>query len=233
MFDFFATPLFGILISIAAYLAGKKLQQKTGLSFLPPVLIAYILIIMVLVIFRIPVEKYDVGGAMIDFFLAPVTIVLAVPLYRQLQLVKKGFVALVVGVVTGVVACFAVVYLSVRLFSLDNELLLSLLPKSITTPMALAVSESLGGIKGITALSVVLSGVIGAALGPLVFKLFGIESRPAKGIGLGCSAHALGTTRALELGEIEGAFSGASLFLTGVLTVILIPVIIKLTEFFL
>ena len=231
MFDFFATPLFGIIISIFAYRIGQIFQKKTGLAFFPPVLTAYIVIISFLLIFNIPVEKYELGGSMIDFFLAPVTIVLAVPLYKQLDLIKKNFIAVFLGILSGIVTCFISIFIFRYLFQLNDTLFISLLPKSITTPMALAVSEPNGGIKAITAISVVITGIGGAAIGPSLYRLLHFKNRVAKGIGLGSSAHALGTTRALEMGEVEGAFSGASICLTGVLTVLLLPLFLRIIGF--
>lgn len=228
MFDLLNTPIFGIVISIICFEVGIILMRKTKFPLFNPLLVAITLIVGILVIFNIPIESYKLGGDMIAFFLSPITIVLAVPLYRQFELVKKHFLPIVVGITTGVVTSFiSVVFLS-KILGLDESLCFSLIPKSITTPMGVALSDTINGISGITVIAVILTGICGAVISPLIFKLIKLNNPVAEGIAIGTSAHAVGTSKAIEMGEIHGAMSGVSIGIAGIVTVVLVPILINI-----
>ena len=190
-------------------------------------LIAILGIILFLSITKIPYESYKLGGDRINFFLGPVTIVLAVPLYKQFDLFKKYLLEILIGISCGVVVSFISVKLIGHFTNADVDIINSLIPKSITTPMGISLTKTLNGVEAITVVSIILTGILGAIISPIVFKIGKINNPVAKGIALGTSAHALGTTKALEMGEVEGAMSGLSIGISGIITVILIPIIIN------
>lgn len=190
-------------------------------------LIATLGIILFLSITKIPYESYKLGGDRINFFLGPVTIVLAVPLYKQFDLFKKYLLEILIGISCGVVVSFISIKLIGHFTNADVDIINSLIPKSITTPMGISLTKTLNGVEAITVVSIILTGILGAIISPIVFKIGKINNPVAKGISLGTSAHALGTTKALEMGEVEGAMSGLSIGISGIITVILIPIIIN------
>ena len=190
-------------------------------------LVAILGIILFLSITKIPYESYKLGGDRINFFLGPVTIVLAVPLYKQFDLFKKYLLEILIGISCGVVVSFISIKLIGHFTNADVDIINSLVPKSITTPMGISLTKTLNGVEAITVVSIILTGILGAIISPIVFKIGKINSPAAKGIALGTSAHALGTTKALEMGEVEGAMSGLSIGISGIITVILIPIIIN------
>lgn len=228
MFDLFSTPIFGIVISIICFEMGIILMKKTKFPLFNPLLVAIVIIVGVLVVFEIPLDSYEIGGDMISFFLSPITVILAVPLYKQFDLVKKHFLPIIVGITTGVVTSFASVIVLSNALGLDESLCFSLIPKSITTPMGVALSDTINGISGITVMAVILTGICGAVISPLVFKLIKLENPVAEGIAIGTSAHAVGTSKAIEMSEIHGAMSGVSIGIAGIVTVVLVPILIKL-----
>lgn len=227
------SPAFGILISIIAYQIGLKIKNKTNHILANPLLIAVGLIILFLVVLKIPYTDYKIGGDGIHFFLGPLTVVLGLMLYRQRKIIKSHWLSLVIGITSGVLTSFFSVFLLGRLMGLDESLLLSLLPKSITTPMALSLSEILGGIPVLTVVAVTVTGTSGALLAPLVLKLLPRFNPIAVGVGIGTSSHAVGTSIALEIGETEGALSSAAIGLAGLITVLIVPPLyIVLNQFF-
>lgn len=228
MFDLLNTPIFGIVISIICFEIGIILMKKTRFPLFNPLLVAIVMIVSILVIFNIPLDSYEMGGDMISFFLSPITVILAVPLYKQFDLVKKHFIPILLGITIGVVTSFiSVVFLS-KMLGLDENLCFSLIPKSITTPMGVALSDAINGISGITVIAVILTGICGAVVSPLIFKLIKLDNPVAEGIAIGTSAHAVGTSKAIEMSEIHGAMSGVSIGIAGIVTVVLVPILIKL-----
>ncbi len=216
-----SSPFFGITLSITAYAIGVWLNKKTGKAFFNPLLISYLIIIPLLLISNIPLEWYNEGGDIINMFLSPATAVLAISVYRQRELLKKHLLTVVMGSLAGSLCSIIVVSLMCVLFGLDDALTASLIPKSITTPMAIAVSESLGGISSITVLAVIVTGILGSIISPLLIKLFRIKNEIVQGLAIGASSHAVGTSKAIELGEIQGALSSVALVTSGVITVAL------------
>lgn len=216
-----SSPFFGITLSITAYAIGVWLNKKTGKALFNPLLISYLIIIPLLLISNIPLEWYNEGGDIINMFLSPATAVLAISVYRQRELLKKHLLTVVMGSLAGSLCSIIVVSLLCVLFGLDDALTASLIPKSITTPMAIAVSESLGGISSITVLAVIVTGILGSIISPLMIKLFRIRNEIVQGLAIGASSHAVGTSKAIELGEIQGALSSVALVTSGVITVAL------------
>ena len=227
MYNIFDTEIFGIILTILFYNIGIYIQKKTKKPIFNPLLIAILCIILFLSITKIPYESYKLGADRINFFLSPVTIVLAVPLYKQFDLFKKYLLEILIGISCGVVVSFISVKLIGHFTNANFDIINSLIPKSITTPMGISLTKTLNGVEAITVVSIILTGILGAIMSPVVFKIGKINHPVAKGIALGTSAHALGTTKALEMGEVEGAMSGLSIGISGIITVILIPIIIK------
>lgn len=227
MYNVFDTEIFGIILTILFFNIGIYIQKKTNKPIFNPLLIAILGIILFLSITKIPYESYKLGGDRINFFLSPVTIVLAVPLYKQFDLFKKYLLEILIGISCGVVVSFISIKLIGHFTNADVDIINSLIPKSITTPMGISLTKTLNGVEAITIVSIILTGILGAIISPIVFKIGKINNPVAKGIALGTSAHALGTTKALEMGEVEGAMSGLSIGISGIITVILIPIIIN------
>ena len=227
MYNVFDTEIFGVILTILFFNIGIYIQKKTNKPIFNPLLIATLGIILFLSITKIPYESYKLGGDRINFFLGPVTIVLAVPLYKQFDLFKKYLLEILIGISCGVVVSFISIKLIGHFTNADVDIINSLIPKSITTPMGISLTKTLSGVEAITVVSIILTGILGAIISPIVFKIGKINNPVAKGIALGTSAHALGTTKALEMGEVEGAMSGLSIGISGIITVILIPIIIN------
>ena len=217
----FSSPFFGITISIVAYSIGVWLNKKTKMALINPLLISYVIIIPLLILLNIPLEWYKRGGDIINMFLSPATAVLAITVYRQRKLLKDHILSVIVGSIAGSLTSLLVVYALCRLLLMPDEITVSMLPKSITTPMAIAVSESLGGIEAVTVLAVIITGISGNILGPILIKVFRIKNEIAQGMAMGAASHAVGTSKAIELGEVQGALSSIALVMSGIITVIL------------
>ena len=223
---------FGIFISLIAFEIGLFIYKKTKLPIFNPLLTATILIIYFLKIFNIDFDTYNNGGQFINIFLGPATIVLAVPLYKKLNLLKENFLPIFSGILVGsLVSVLSVIYIATFLV-LDNSLTVSLLSKSVTTPIGIEITNSLGGSSSITVLAIVLSGIIGAIVGPTVFKVLKINNPISRGVSLGTASHAVGTSKALEIGEQEGAMSSLSIGVAGIVTVFLAPLCYSLLSIF-
>lgn len=221
-------PIFGITISLIAFEIGCFLFKKTKNPMFNPLLIAITLVILFLKLTNISLESYNVGGKYISFLLGPATVILAVPLYKKLNLLKKYIFPIIIGILTGTsVGLISVLILS-KLFNMDKELMFSLIPKSITTPIGMEVSKQLGGNTSITVAAIIITGILGAIIGPIIFSICKIKNEIAVGISLGTASHAMGTAKALELGETEGAMGGLAIAISGLLTVFLAPLIVKL-----
>ena len=191
------------------------------MALINPLLISYVIIIPLLILLNIPLEWYKRGGDIINMFLSPATAVLAITVYRQRKLLKDHILSVIVGSIAGSLTSHLVVYALCRLLLMPDEITVSMLPKSITTPMAIAVSESLGGIEAVTVLAVIITGISGNILGPILIKVFRIKNEIAQGMAMGAASHAVGTSKAIELGEVQGALSSIALVMSGIITVIL------------
>ena len=226
MYEVLNTPFFGIVMTIVAYETGVFCSRKFKLAICNPMLIASILLIGFLLLTGVSLETYNIGGDYISIFLAPATAVLAVPLYKQLDNLKKNIIQIVIGIFTGCIVSFALVSLCVFIFEIDVVLHYSLLPKSITIPMGMELSRIIGGIPSITIASIVITGITGGVVAPIVCKVCKIKHPVAQGIAIGTSAHAIGTAKALEMGEVQGAMSSLAIGVCGVFTTILTPILL-------
>lgn len=212
--------IFGAVLSLAAYEIGLLMKKKFKLAILNPLLIGTICVIGFLLIFRIDYEEYNEGAKYISYLLTPATVCLAVPLYEQLSLLKKNFMAVAVGILSGVLASLVSVLALAKLFDLNHQQYVTLLPKSITTAIGIGVSEELGGLVTITVAVIVITGILGNVIAEFICKIFKIHEPIAKGLALGTASHAIGTAKAMEMGQIEGAMSSLAIAVAGLLTVI-------------
>lgn len=220
MTDFFENSVFfGVIISLVSYGIGVLLKKKFKSPLLNPLLISIIITIAVLLILGIDYSKYYDGAKYISYLLTPATVCLAIPLYEQVELLKHNFRAIITGIVSGVVTSLCTILALAIVFRFSHEEYVTFLPKSITTAIGMGVSEELGGYVSITAAVIIITGVIGNIFAELIFRLFRIHEPVAKGIALGSASHAIGTAKAMEIGEIEGAMSSLSIVVSGIITV--------------
>lgn len=218
------STFFGMFITLFFYGVGLALKQKVKHPLVNPMLLAIVFTIAFLKIFNIEYAAYNNSAKYISYLMTPATICLAVPLYRQLDSLKKNFRAVMFGITSSVIVTMLSVLAFSRFFGLNHASYVTMLPKSITTPIGIGVAEELGGYVAITVASIVISGVLGNIFAESVCNVFGIREPIAKGIAIGCSSHAMGTVKALEMGEVEGAMSSLSIALAGILTVIVASV---------
>ena len=211
---------FGVTVSLIGYGAGIMLKKKFKYAFLNPLLISIIFVIGVVMLCGVDYESYENSAQYLSYLLTPATVCLAVPLYQQMTLLKKNLAAVACGILAVVLASLGSVLLLAFLFGLEHDVYVTLLPKSITTAIGMGVSEELGGLVTITVAVIIVTGVIGNVIGEAVCKLFRIYEPIAKGLALGTSSHAIGTAKALEMGEVEGAMSSLAIAVAGLLTVI-------------
>ena len=229
MKDMLGESLFiGVVISLLAYELGLWIRRKWKLAIFNPLLLSILAVIAVLSVFQVDYDIYSEGAKYLSYLLTPATICLAVPLYEQAETLKKNSVAILVGIFSGVLASLTCVLLMSMAFGLSHEEYVTLLPKSITTAIGMNVSEELGGIVTITVAVIVITGVLGNIIAEYVCRLFGIRHPVAKGIAIGSAAHAIGTVKAMELGETEGAMSGLSIAVAGIMTVLLSMIYVNL-----
>lgn len=221
------SPFFGVAISVVAFWVGVKLQKKTGLVACNPLLVSIVLVIGVLLLLHIPYENYEQGGSLINLFLSPATACLAVAIYSKVQLLKENWLPILVGCVVGSAVSMGSVLLLCHLFGLDGAMTASLLPKSVTTPIAVSISSTHAGISSITVVAVLITGIFGSIAAPVLIRLFRVRDPIEAGLSIGACSHAVGTSRALELGETEGAMSGLAIGICGLMTVVFSLVLMK------
>ncbi|MDY4543557.1 MAG: LrgB family protein [Candidatus Ventricola sp.] len=214
-----SSVFFGVFVTLAAYFLGLKVKEKTGLAIMNPLLIAIVLVMLLLRGLDIDYAAYNQSARLVSSLLTPATVCLAVPLYEQLQLLKRHKAAILTGVISGVLTSLVCVLVLAMLFGLDHAAYVTLLPKSITTAIGMGVSEQLGGHVSITVAVIIITGVIGNMIAESVCRAFHITEPIARGIAIGTASHAIGTTKAMEMGEVEGAMSSLSIVVAGVLTV--------------
>lgn len=221
MSSFFSNSMFfGVVVSLVGYQIGLILKKKFKNSIFNPLLISIIFVMLVLLACNVEYEHYNEGARYISYLLTPATVCLALPLYQQMELLKSNIKAISIGVVAGVLSAMVSVLVLAKLFGLNHSEYVTLLPKSITTAIGMGISEELGGIVTITVAVIIITGVLGNIIGEVVCKIFRIKQPIAKGLALGTSAHAIGTARAMEMGEVEGAMSSLAIAVAGLLTVI-------------
>lgn len=214
------SAFFGVMLSLVAYGIGFELKKRFKFAIFNPLLIAIILVMIVLVSLHIDYDVYNEGAVYISYLLTPATICLAVPLYEQFELLKKNWKALLIGILSGCIASMGSILAMSVIFSLSHEEYVSFLPKSITTAIGMGVSEELGGYVSITVAVIIITGVLGNMIGEQLLKLFRVTDPIAKGVAFGTASHAIGTAKAMEIGEIEGAMSSLSIVVSGIITVV-------------
>ena len=210
----------GVVLSLGAYGLGMWLRKKTGLAWVNPLLISILLCIAVLKGFRIDYESYNQSAKYLSYLLTPATVALAIPLYKQLEILKKNLAAILISVLAGVLASMGSILAMCVLFHLSHEEYVTLLPKSITTAIGMGVSEELGGYVTITVAVIILTGVLGNMAAEPFCRLLKLKSPVSRGLAIGTASHAIGTARAMEMGEVEGAMSSLAIVIAGLMTVI-------------
>lgn len=218
--EFFADSVFaGVTLSLLAYMVGVQLKKRFKSGIFNPLLIAIAATLVVLLTANIDYEIYNEGAKYLSWFLTPATVCLAIPLYEQIELLKKNWHAVLAGILSGVLTSMVTILVLAVLFGLTHQEYVTMLPKSITTAIGMGISEELGGYVTITVAVIIITGVLGNIFAETLCKLFGIQEPIAKGIAIGSAAHAIGTAKAMEMGEIEGAMSSLSIAVAGMLTV--------------
>jgi predicted murein hydrolase (TIGR00659 family) len=219
-----ANPFFGIVLSVSLYLIGQQLHKRWPIPIFTPLVFAIVMTIVTLLLMDISYETYFNGGQYINMWVTPATVALAIKLKKNIAHLKENVAAILSGIGIGVVFHTVIIVLLSLMFQFNEELAATLFPKSVTTAIALGVSESLGGIASLTVAVVVFTGVLGAVVGPTIFKWLKVTEPVAQGVAMGSGSHAMGTTKAIEMGDVQGAMSGLSIVLTGIAVVILAPV---------
>jgi len=215
---------FGLAITLLMYAFSVKLQKRFKLAIFNPILLSSAVIIVILLLLDIEYETYEIGANFIAKLLTPATICYAVPLYRQVKILKENYLAIIISVLCGSVSSILLVLGFSRIFQFDTVISQSLLPKSVTTAIAVGIVEELGGIVPIIVGAVSITGIFGSLAAVSICRMFGITDSVAKGIAIGTSSHAMGTAKAIELGDVEGAMSGLALIIAGLITVVLAPI---------
>ncbi len=218
---------FGAILSLFAYWIGTLVQKKVKWAFANPLLISIVICIAVLKLADVEYATYQIGAKRLSWFLTPVTVCLAVPLYKQFQVLKKNLAAVGVGIVLGCAVHAAVLLTVMLLAKAERVLTISLLPKSITTAIALGVCTEAGGIEAVCVIGIMVAGLFGGVFGPETLKLFRVKEPVAQGLAMGTASHAIGTSRAAELGEVQQAMSSLAIVVNGILTAVVAPIIIS------
>lgn len=220
--------LFPLVLTFGAFQVGLWCQKKWKSPLCNPILIALILVVGVLLLTGVSVEHYQKSTAVISWLLTPATVCLALPLYQQFQVLKKNLPAVLAGVAAGTVTSLGVVFALCRLLSLDPVITASLLPKSITTAMGIVLAEQAGGLVPLATVCIIVTGILGSLFGPGLCRLLHITDPVAQGVAIGTSSHMVGTSKAMEMGTLQGAVSSLSLAVAGILTALLFPLVTML-----
>lgn len=220
--DLVSTPLFGIVLCLVCFRIGTAINRKVGSPLTNPLMIAMFLATGFLVAFGISFETFNVGGSFLTLMLQPATAALAVSIYRRRKLLAEHFLPIVAGCCAGGLTSIIGTLWLCRLFELEEMLTVSLLPKSVTTPIAMELSTIRGGIPSLTVAAVIFTGIFGVVVAPILIRLFRIKDPLITGVALGTASHAIGTAKALELGETQGAVSGVAIVVTGVATAVIL-----------
>lgn len=221
MNEFFSESLFvGVALSFVAYSIGKFINSKLKNPIFNPLLISIILVLLFLNYSNVTHENFDKSAKYLSYLLGPATVALAIPLYQKLEILKKNYKAISISLIIGVISSLISVIIFAILFKLNKEILFTLLPKSVTTSIGMDIAEELGGYGSISAAIIIITGVFGYMTAEFIFKLFNIKHPISKGLALGASAHVMGTAKAVEIGELEGAMSSLAIVICGILTIL-------------
>lgn len=215
-----STPLLGLILTAAAFALARWFQKKTGWVLANPTVVSAAMIIALLLLLDIPYDDYARGGDFVNLMLSPVTAILALGIYNQRDILKKNFIPVLVGCIVGCAVSMGSVLLLCRLFGLDQAVTAAMLPKSCTTAIAVGIAEAKGGVVAIAVACVIIAGTVGAVGAPAFIKWFHVTDPVAQGLAIGACSHALGTTKAREIGELQGAMSSISIGICGLLAVI-------------
>ena len=217
------SAFFGVFLSLITFQIGIYVRKKTKISFLTPLVTATAIVIVVLVVAGIDYEQYKASTSVLTYFLTPATVCLAVPLYQKLEILKKNFLAVILGIMSGVLVSAVTILGFCMLFKFEHITYVSLLPKSITTAIGISASEELGGIVALTTAAIIIAGNVGGMFAEIIFKVFRIKEPISKGLALGTASHVMGTSKAMEIGELEGAMGSLAIAVAGIITVIVLP----------
>lgn len=224
MNELFQNSLYaGVALSLISYLIGSELKKKLKIGLFNPLLLSIMIAMAVLMLGKVEFDVYYEGAKYISYLLTPATVCLAIPLYQQWELLKKNYKAVICGLLAGTLTSLCTVLLLAKLFGLSHQEYVTFLPKSITTAIGMGVSEELGGHVTITVAVILITGIVGNVTAEFLCKIFRITEPISKGLAIGASSHAVGTARAMEIGEVEGAMSGLAIAVTGIMTVCLVP----------
>ncbi|MGN1168322.1 MAG: LrgB family protein [Lachnospiraceae bacterium] len=216
-----SSAFFGIFLTVFSFYIAGGIAKKVKTPLANPLLIATIICVVVMKLLHISYEDYMEGAQFVSMFLVPVTAMLGLSIYRQRKILKEQFLPIVVGCLTGSLLSMGSTVILCRIFVLHNDIMYSLLPKSVTTAIALDISEQLGGLRSVTLMAVIICGIGGAIIHPMIIKMLKLKDKVAIGVAFGTASHAIGTSKALEIGEIEGAVSGVAMGVAGICTVII------------
>lgn len=225
MTEFFEIGVFPIVLTLVCFRIGQWCQKKGKLPLFNPTLIAMILVVIFLLVTGMDIGTYQDGAAKLSWLMTPATISLAIPMYEQFQVLRKNLKAIVIGVAAGAVSCIVMLLLCGLLLKFDRSIIISLMPKSVTTAIGVPLSELFGGMGGVTTAAIIVTGIVGNMMGVTFSKWFRITDPVAQGVAFGTSAHVIGTAKASELNELTGAVSSLSLVAAGLLTAVLFPVL--------
>ena len=221
---FTQSVFFGVALSLVSYHIGMMIKKKVKVAIANPLLIAVLIIVTVLLAMGIDYDTYYGGAKYISFFLTPATVSLAIPLYRRIELIKKYPKVVFGGIASGVLTAMISIFLLILAFGLTHEQYVTLLPKSITNAIGIGVSEKMGGISTITVVAISITGILGNIVAEAACRIFGITEPMARGLAIGTASHAMGTAKAMEMGEVEGAMSSLSIVVAGIMTVIAVSI---------
>lgn len=222
-------PLFGVGITVLAFLLAIKIKERFNNNLFNPMLLAIIFVIATLIIFKIPLENYREGGSMIQFMISPIeTIVIGVGLYKQFDTLKKNFLSMVISTIIGGTFVVLFVILLGRALNMPQDVLLASIPKSVTTAIGIEISNKMGWLTSITVMYICMTEIVGAVIARPIISLFKIKSPISQGLAIGTASHAVGTSEAIKIGEVQGAISGLSIGLHAIIASIIIPIIVNL-----
>ncbi len=223
---FVNSVFFGVTLTLASYFLGVFIKEHFNVPVLNPMIMSVVFVIVLLIVTHTSYETYNNGAKYINDFLTPATVCLAVPMYKQIEILRKNMAAVIAGILAGCIGHAAVVVGLGIALALDRTLIVSVLPKSVTTAIAMGVCEESGGIVAVVIVGVTVAGNIGAIFGPAILKALKINDPVAQGLAIGCCSHALGTsTAAVPMGEIQGAMSSLAIVVTGIMTVVIVPIV--------
>lgn len=217
----FESEYFGFMLSLLGFAVGMIIQKRFKSPICNPLLIGIVFVMIVIKILKIPYEDYYQSAQYIGYFLTPATVCLSISLYKQIDALKDNWLAIITGIVAGIVTCMISVLVLAIIFNLSHIQYVTLIPKSITTAIGVTVSAEFGGIEQITVATIVLTGIFGNIIAKPILKAFKITNPIAQGIAIGTSSHAAGTPKAIEMGEVQGAMSGLAISIAGIVTVLL------------